>query len=752
MGRLIIADDLAAGRVRRTVTVGARRVEFVEWRPGDKPFAPAFAFDTETKPINKRRPDLVPHYVLGVACAGDRGAFVSSESLPAFWETHARCEWVMHNAPFDLAVTQKLLNASVDVYEAVEDGRVWDTLLLAKLLKLATAGTAKGEGGEFSLAGLAAEYLGVELPKQVAGADGEDVRTGFGKYLHKPVAAIPPDALKYAARDAVATWDLFHALRPRVRAVREERSEVFGDPGDAALAAAWAAYGPLTHHVQLKCAVLCVALKRVGVGVDTDRAVAGRDAATAEIARVREELSGRTFGEANTPFILDGRGSDGSLQALLDDLHARRPDLPKKRTATKKWATGEEALAALSDAEPLLAGLVEFRKLQKLHGTYLAPLAETRGRAHANFWPLKDTGRMSCSKPNLQNLPRGADGLPSVRACLVPRPGHVFLAVDYAQVELCVLGAVLRDQLKLGGSLAELVNDPEVDLHKRIAATVLDKTEKEVLPGERQGAKAVSFGRPGGMGAAALKKQAKEAYGVELTDAEVKARIDAYETLVPELKAYLDDGVDVGARLAERLELTPAAFNAARGESGGDHTPVGWAGGMLMKVLRDAAPATRDGRSYTPEEMNYLWAAVLPLADELPGPLAADLRARKPSRELANGVERLVGRNTVTLTGRFRSNCLFTASRNTLFQGVAADGLILALWDLWRAGYRPVLAIHDEVVLEVAEKDLTKALVADVTGRMEAAMGRVIPGVRVTAKPEVRRSLDKADGFDLPQD
>ena len=62
---------------------------------------------------------------------------------------------------------------------------------------------------------------------------------------------------------------------------------------------------------------------------------------------------------------------------------------------------------------------------------------------------------------------------------------------------------------------------------------MLDKPEDEVTKDERQGAKAVSFGRPGGMGAASLKRQAKEAYGVELTDEEVQARIDAYETLAP---------------------------------------------------------------------------------------------------------------------------------------------------------------------------------------------------------------------------
>ena len=102
------------------------------------------------------------------------------------------------------------------------------------------------------------------------------------------------------------------------------------------------------------------------------------------------------------------------------------------------------------------------------------------------------------------------------------------------------------------------------------------------------------------------------------------------------------------------------------------------------------------------------------------------------------------------MTGRFRSNCLFTESRNTLFQGVAADGLVLALWDLWRAGYTPVLAVHDEIVLEVKEDDLTAELVADVKDQMETAMARVVPGVRVTAEPEARRSLDKADGVKMP--
>ena len=746
MGNLLTTGG-TAGRTELEVAVGPHQAAFREWVPGDGVFANSFAFDCETTLIRDDLPGRVPDYVLGVASDGDAGAFVSRANLPAFWAAHAHCVWVFHNAPFDLAVMQKLLGVRGDVYALVEADRAWDTLIFAKLLSLGERGTT---AGAFSLDACAARFLGVELPKDITDAAGRDVRTGFGRYLNRPVAAIPLDYLRYAAGDAVATRHLFEALKGRVRGLRRSRREVFGEMGDEALAAAWHAWGPLTHHTQLKSTVICDVLRRTGVGVDADRAAAARDELAVRIDRVRGVLAGATFGVPPVPFVAEGTGSGVSLQALLDDVYARRPGLPKAKTESGAWAADEAALTALAGEEPVLADLLEFKQLTKLKNTYFVPLANAGGRAHAKFRPLLNTGRMSCSGPNLQNLPRPVDGLPSVRACLVPKPGHVFLAVDYAQIELCVLAAVLKDQFGYGGALVDLVNDPDVDLHKRIAATVLDKPEGEVTNDERTSAKAVSFGRPGGMGASTLKTQAKESYGVELTDEEVQARIDAYETLVPELKDYLDDAADIGLRLAVRLGLTPAALAAVTGGHGNDPTPVGWLGGMLLKVLRDPRPKTRDGRPYEPGTVSYLWDAALPLAAEPPAARAADLRARKPSKELANAAEQSVGRVTCTSTGRFRSNCRFAASRNTLFQGVAADGLILALWDLWRAGYKPVLAIHDEIVLEVPEKDLSKALVDDVVAKMEAAMGRVIPGIRVVAEPDVRRSLDKDDRVELP--
>ena len=63
----------------------------------------------------------------------------------------------------------------------------------------------------------------------------------------------------------------------------------------------------------------------------------------------------------------------------------------------------------------------------------------------------------------------------------------------------------------------------------------------------------------------------------------------------------------------------------------------------------------------------------------------------------------LVGRRGVfTLTGRLGAAAAYCARHNTVFQGLAADGAKLALWQLYRAGYRIVNFVHDEIVVEVA--------------------------------------------------
>jgi DNA polymerase I len=165
-------------------------------------------------------------------------------------------------------------------------------------------------------------------------------------------------------------------------------------------------------------------------------------------------------------------------------------------------------------------------------------------------------------------------------------------------------------QFGFHSEMGRLINVGKKDLHRLIAATVRCKDPDEVIKDERDGVKPVSFGRPGGMGAPTLQKIAKATYKVDLTLDEVEQRIAAYHKLCPELDHYLEDDVDNGQVIAEFLQLTPAQFNsdAGRWNRPGDpesDRPQGWLGGMLLKVLRDPEPATRDGRPYSPEEIAY---------------------------------------------------------------------------------------------------------------------------------------------------
>jgi hypothetical protein len=66
-----------------------------------------------------------------------------------------------------------------------------------------------------------------------------------------------------------------------------------------------------------------------------------------------------------------------------------------------------------------------------------------------------------------------------------------------------------------------------------------------------------------------------------------------------------------------------------------------------------------------------------------------------------------------------RASATSSARHNTMFQGLAADGAKLALWKLWRAGYRLVNFIHDEILVELPERT-NLALHAEVAGRTRA--------------------------------
>ena len=153
----------------------------------------------------------------------------------------------------------------------------------------------------------------------------------------------------------------------------------------------------------------------------------------------------------------------------------------------------------------------------------------TDGRIHPSFKPLAAaTGRMSCSKPNLQSVPKGS----GLRECFVPAPGHRFVIADYAAIELRVIAEIIGDA-ELRRCFIE-----GIDPHKRTAASVLGKEIGDVTREERGRVKAINFGFCFGMGIHAFVAYARDVYGVIYTIEQATQAREAYFRLYAGIAAW----------------------------------------------------------------------------------------------------------------------------------------------------------------------------------------------------------------------
>jgi DNA polymerase I-like protein with 3'-5' exonuclease and polymerase domains len=726
------------------ITLGPYHCPFQLWTPDQgRVFDGLFAYDTETTSIDDDRPYLTPSVVLATACDGHRGVFVPRKHIPAFFDAHGGLSFIAHNAAFDLKVTQAVLGDRLDLYTVVEADKVWDTQILHRLHSLATVGhTARGEN---KLDDCVRAHLGLELPKDLKDAEGRDVRTGFGRYLGRPFDEIPEVYLRYAAGDPLATWHLFWELNRLIKTILKDAHQVWGYVDDAWLRDAIRRFGPLTHHIQLRASIITDVLRSNGIGMDNGRGAEKLAQVQAVMDAAKERMRRRGY-------LVDQPGSRKAMQSILEKFACEHPEVELRLTESGElFSTTKEDLAELAAEDEFFTDYAVYRTAEKLVSTYLNKMSQAR--IYPKFGYLVETGRTSCSGFTLQNLPKekGEENATStIRGCFVPAEGMVFIDSDYSQIELVVLGYALDRQFGLGTTLRDLVN--QSDVHRLIAAAVLDKAPKDVIKSERDSAKPVSFGRPGGMGAKRLQQVAKASWGKDLTIEEVEERIAAYHQLCPELDQYLADEVDSYAVLARALDLTPARYYQAIDGYFVDasdpemHVPAGWLGGMLLKTLRDEAPATGKGRPYSPEEIAFFWDEARQVPLKLKPKLLAKLESRQADRRLWKAVRDWAGRRPVfTVAGRLRARATFCSARNCVFQGAAADGAIMGLWLVWRAGHRLVDFVHDQQVVESPADERVPERIDEIERLMKDGMLMVVPGMNVKVETVVTRSLNKSD-------
>ncbi len=209
--------------------------------------------------------------------------------------------------------------------------------------------------------------------------------------------------------------------------------------------------------------------------------------------------------------------------------------LPAKKKTKTGYSTNAEVLEALRGFHPIIDAILEYRRMSKLHSTYIVGLLKVigaDGRVHSTFnQTLTRTGRISSTEPNVQNIPIRTEEGSEIRRYFVAKEGYTLVDADYSQIELRVLAHMANDKQMLYGF------EHGADIHRMTASQVFGVPFEEVTPQQRSRSKAINFGIVYGIGAFSLSKD------IHVSVAEAKRYIESYLNTYSGVKAYMDKTV-----------------------------------------------------------------------------------------------------------------------------------------------------------------------------------------------------------------
>jgi DNA polymerase-1 len=523
-----------------------------------------------------------------------------------------RRKMVIHNAAFELAF---LAHARIAVPQLECSMQVAGLLLGVHRRSLDDA---------------ALHYLHIDLPKELQTSD-------WG------ATVLSPGQIAYAALDAIVALKLWSLLRDAGL-----RSGRFG-----------------AYSLQRDCIPATVRMQARGLLLDRDAhrkqierwAVARSDA--------RHAFTERTGNPPpKTPAQI--RGLLGKV--LPEEMLQEWPRTEKSGVLS----TSDNDLKRCSHL-PEIALVRTINAQEKLLSAFGAPLAARAGpdgrlRASFNLAGAK-TGRMRCSNPNMQQLPRD----PAFRNCFIAAPGNVLIVGDYSMMELRAAAEISNDAV-LRKDFAD-----GVDLHRRLAAQTFGIAEEQVTKEQRQAAKPINFGTIYGAGGAGLAKSAWDGYGVRMTPEEAAAARDRFLGRYRDLATWMRTNADACQQ---------------RG-----FIPIGKHGRVILAEWE--MPPDSGGSAYQ--------RAARANGDECAGEAEDDADDDDPfDTGPGSGCRRPDARPPSPLK--------YTLCCNAPVQGACAEITMLAMTLIDRAMSDAgiagglVLAVHDELVLEVPENRAAEAV------------------------------------------
>lgn len=238
-----------------------------------------------------------------------------------------------------------------------------------------------------------------------------------------------------------------------------------------------------------------------------------------------EEVENLIYTMAGHKFNIKSPKQVGEL--LYDEL--------KLADNVKKKSTNIDNLHFLQDRHEIVPLIIKHRKLIKLKNTYIDSYFkfEKEGFIHCQFnQTATDTGRLSSTNPNLQNIPVKDDDSKFIREVFVSRfKDGIITSFDYDQIELKLMAHMSGDE-----TMIRAFNDGK-DIHKSTASKIYGVAECDVTKQQRRNAKAVNFGIIYGQGAFGLSSQ----LGISIKEA--SDFIEKYFETFPQVKDYMSNTI-----------------------------------------------------------------------------------------------------------------------------------------------------------------------------------------------------------------
>lgn len=451
------------------------------------------SFDLETTGVNPMTADIVG---ISISIKPDTGFYIpilfpntlDTEIVPEITYDNiydkikpifncSKTLYLGQNIKYDMLILKR--------YGIEVKGELFDTMIAAHLLN--------PDRRSYKLDNLSIDYLNYEMIpiENLIGPKGKNQKLMSDVQLK--------DISYYACEDTDVALQLYNLLSKEL--IENKLNKIFYD-------------------IEIPTMKVLIDMEYEGVNID----LSFFQKLSEEIGKSIESISKNIFSYTETKFNIN---SPKQLSEVLFDQLNLKP--------IKKRSTSVDVLEELKSQHPIAEELLNYRHFSKLKNTYLDAIPNhinnRTSRVHSSFnQTIASTGRLSSTKPNLQNIPIRTKISREIRKGFIARDTNSYIfAADYSQVELRIMAHFSKED--------ELIHcfKNDIDVHTRTASNIFSVQPEDVNFNQRRTAKVVNFSIMYGAGPFRLSQE------LDISIKEAKKIIESYFNTYPGIKTFMDD-------------------------------------------------------------------------------------------------------------------------------------------------------------------------------------------------------------------